>query len=227
MIKFENVSKSFGDIKALDSVTFEIKDGEFVFIAGPSGSGKTTLLNLLLGEYKPSSGEVFFDEVKISQISKKRLPFFRRKIGVVFQDFRLLPERTVRENVEAALAVLGVAEGEWQKRVDQVLTLVGILDRSELFPSQLSGGEAQRAALARALVTNPKVIFADEPTGNLDWDTADAIMELFEQINKEGKTVIIASHHRAIIDKMNKRVIELKKGELSHDSGHGKHKKHK
>lgn len=227
MIKFENVSKSFGDIKALDSVTFEIKDGEFVFIAGPSGSGKTTLLNLLLGEYKPSSGEVFFDEVKISQISKKRLPFFRRKIGVVFQDFRLLPERTVRENVEAALAVSGVAEGEWQKRVDQVLTLVGILDRSELFPSQLSGGEAQRAALARALVTNPKVIFADEPTGNLDWDTADAIMELFEQINKEGKTVIIASHHRAIIDKMNKRVIELKKGELSHDSGHGKHKKHK
>ncbi|OGM31015.1 cell division ATP-binding protein FtsE [Candidatus Woesebacteria bacterium RIFCSPHIGHO2_01_FULL_44_10] len=225
MIKFENVSKSFGDIKAIDNVNFEIADGEFVFISGPSGAGKTTLLHLLLGEYHPSAGEVIFDETKVSQIPKKELPFFRRKIGVVFQDYRLLPERTVRENVEVALAVAGVSEEEWVKRADQVLKLVGILDRAQLFPSQLSGGEAQRVSLARALVTNPRVIFADEPTGNLDWETADAIMDLFHEINKEGKTVIIASHHKAIIDKMDKRVIELKKGELVHDSGHGKHKK--
>jgi len=225
VIKFENVSKSFGDIKAIDNVNFEIADGEFVFISGPSGAGKTTLLHLLLGEYHPSAGEVIFDETKVSQIPKKELPFFRRKIGVVFQDYRLLPERTVRENVEVALAVAGVSEEEWVKRADQVLKLVGILDRAQLFPSQLSGGEAQRVSLARALVTNPRVIFADEPTGNLDWETADAIMDLFHEINKEGKTVIIASHHKAIIDKMDKRVIELKKGELVHDSGHGKHKK--
>jgi cell division transport system ATP-binding protein len=214
MLKFKKVSKSFGEIKALDDVSFEIDEGEFVFITGPSGAGKTTILRLLLGEYAPSSGEIVFDGQKITHLTKKEIPLYRRKIGVVFQDFRLLPERTVRENIEVPLAVHGVAEDEWPKRVDQVLELVGIADRAELFPSQLSGGEIQRAAMARALVVNPKLIFADEPTGNLDWDTAEEVAELFKKINKEGKTVIVATHHKKIVKKMRKRVIELREGKL-------------
>lgn len=214
MLKFKKVSKSFGEIKALDDVSFKIDEGEFVFITGPSGAGKTTILRLLLGEYAPSSGEIVFDGQKVAHLEKKEIPFYRRKIGVVFQDFRLLPERTVRENIEVPLAVHGVLEGEWSKRVDQVLELVGIADRAELFPAQLSGGEIQRAAMARALVVNPKLVFADEPTGNLDWDTAEEVAELFEKINKEGKTVIVATHHKKIVKRMKKRVIELNEGRL-------------
>lgn len=214
MIQFKNVSKSYGEIKALDKVSFKIDNGEFVFIVGPSGAGKTTIMRLLLGETKASSGEVIFDGQNVANLSKKELPHLRRKVGVVFQDFRLIPERTVRENVEVALAVHDVDEDEWTARVDQVLKLVGIADKAELFPAQLSGGEIQRASLARALVINPKVVFADEPTGNLDWETADAIVELFEKINKEGKTVIVASHHQAIIKKLDKRVIKLEAGKM-------------
>ena len=214
MLVFKNVTKNFGEIRALDDVSFKVGEGEFVFITGPSGAGKTTLLRLLLAQYRPSSGEIIFDGKKVSRLTKQELPFYRRKIGVVFQDFRLLAERTVRENVEVPLAVHNVDETEWKKRVDQVLELVGILDRAELFPAQLSGGEIQRAAMARALVINPKLIFADEPTGNLDWDTAESIMDLFEKINKEGKTVIVATHHEALVKKARKRVIKLKGGKL-------------
>ncbi len=214
IIEFKKVSKSFGSIKAVSNLSFKIDKGEFVFLVGPSGSGKTTILRLLLGEMLPSSGEIFFDGQKVNELKRKELPQMRQKIGVVFQDFRLLPERTIRENIEVALAVKGVKEAEWENRVSQVLKVVGLLDRAELFPSQLSGGELQRASLARALVVNPKVIFADEPTGNLDWETAEAMMELLLKINKEGRTVIVASHHESIIKRLKKRVIRLDKGAI-------------
>lgn len=215
LIEFKKVSKSFGSIKALSDISFKIDKGEFVFLAGPSGSGKTTILRLLLGEIMPTSGEIFFDEQKVNDLSNKELPKLRQKIGVVFQDFRLLPERTIRENIEVALAVKKVMEKEWEDRVNQVLKVVGLQDRSELFPAQLSGGELQRVSLARALVVNPKVIFADEPTGNLDWETAEGVMQLLVNINKEGKSVIVASHHESIIKELGKRVIRLKQGKLT------------
>lgn len=214
MVKFKGVSKSFGEIKALQDVSFEVDDGEFVFLVGPSGAGKTTILRLILREILPDSGEIIFDKVNISDLSDKETPVLRQKIGVVFQDYKILPERTVRENVEVALAVVGVSEEEWNKRVDHILQLVGLSGRADLFPAQLSGGELQRVSLARALVVNPKVILADEPTGNLDWETAGQIVELLTKINKEGKTVIMATHHEGLIKKYKYRVIKLKEGKL-------------
>ncbi|KKR63022.1 MAG: Cell division ATP-binding protein [Candidatus Woesebacteria bacterium GW2011_GWA1_40_45] len=214
IVSFKQVSKSFGDIIALDNVTFDIEKGEFVFIMGPSGAGKTTLLKLILRELSPDSGEIIFDGENVGALAEKDIPFLRQKIGVVFQDFKVLPERTLRENVEVALAVIEVDESEWQGRVDQILKLVGLFDRSELFPAQLSGGELQRVSLARALVVNPKLILADEPTGNLDWETAEGVMDLFEKINKEGKTIIMATHNKMIVEKLNKRVIEIKNGKM-------------
>lgn len=214
MVKFEGVSKKFGGITALADITFEVEDGEFVFITGPSGSGKTTLLRLLMRELLPDHGKIIVGKQDIVKLEDREVPFYRQGMGVVFQDFKVLPERTVRENVEVALAVINIPQKEWQARVDHVLKLVGLMERSELFPSQLSGGEIQRVSLARALVVNPKIIIADEPTGNLDWETATQIMDLFEKINKEGKTIFVASHHEAIMKKMGKRVIKLKGGKL-------------
>lgn len=224
MIKFAHVSKSFGEIKALVDVSFEVKKGEFVFITGPSGAGKTTLLKLILREILPDTGQIVFDGEDIVNLLQEKVPYLRQKMGVVFQDYKVLPERTVRENVEVPLAVTGVSPDEWEARVNQVLKLVGLDKRSELFPAQLSGGELQRVSLARALVINPKLIMADEPTGNLDWETADAIMELFEKINKEGKTVLMATHNKHVVEKLKKRVIELKEGRLI---GHTKEEKPK
>ena len=215
MLKIKNLTKSFGDITALSDISFDVKSGEFVFINGPSGSGKTTLLRLILRDLLPDKGEILLDDIEITKLDKKDIPALRQQIGVVFQDFKVLPERTLRENVEIALAILGIEQERWQERVDDVLKMVGLDTRSELFPSQLSGGELQRVSLARALVVNPKLILADEPTGNLDWETADKMMDLFEKINKEGKTIIIASHHEGIINKMGKRVVKLEKGKLT------------
>lgn len=215
MLKVKNVSKTFGDIVALNDVSFEAGKGDFLFVVGPSGSGKTTLLNLIVGKYLPDKGKIIFQGKDITQLTEKDLPFLRQKIGFVFQDFKVLHERTLRENVEVGLAVIGVDQSEWKARVDQVLKLVGLTDRAELFPSQLSGGELQRASVARALVVNPDLILADEPTGNVDWDTADELMKLFEKINKEGKTIIMATHHRLIVDKLKKRTIELKRGKTT------------
>ena len=214
MIEFKNVSKSFGSIKALADISFKVANGEFVFITGPSGAGKTTLLKLILREILPDSGQIVFDGADIVGLSQEEVPHLRQKIGVVFQDFKVLPERTVRENVEVPLAVVGVNPEEWEARVDQVLKLVGLDARTELFPSQLSGGELQRVSLARALVVNPKLILADEPTGNLDSETADGVMDLFEKINKEGKTVIMATHNERIIEKYKKMEIKIKEGRI-------------
>lgn len=211
MLSLKNVSKTFGSIVALDDLSFDVSEGEFVFLTGPSGSGKTTVLRLLLRELLPDTGEILLQDTSIVDIPQKKIPELRQKIGVVFQDFKLLPERTTRENIEVALAVIGLSQKEWRERVDHVLGLVGLLDRAELFPNQLSGGEMQRVSLARALVVNPDIILADEPTGNLDWETAKELMDLFLKINEEGKTIVMATHHRAFIDGIQKREIVLKK----------------
>ena len=214
MIKVVSVTKRFGEVSAVEEISFEVEEGEFVFIMGPSGAGKTTLLKLLLREYLPEKGQIFFDKVDITQLKDKEIPSFRQKIGVVFQDYKLLSERTVREKVEVPLAVIKGPQADGEARVDTILNLVGLSKKAEMFPSQLSGGELQRVSLARALIVNPKLVMADEPTGNLDWDTAESIVELFEKINKEGKTVIMATHNHAIVDKLKNRVIELKDGKI-------------
>lgn len=218
MLVLKNVTKTFGDIVALDDISFGINKGDFVFITGPSGAGKTTLIRLILREFLPDSGEIFLAGHDITQLSSKQIPLLRQKIGVAFQDFKVMPERTLRENVEIALAVCGVDQKEWKDRVSEVLKLVGLRHRESLFPSQLSGGELQRASLARALVVNPRIILADEPTGNLDWETADSIVELIKKISQEGQTVIMATHHQLIVKKYGGRVIEIKDGKLVGDS---------
>ena len=185
-----------------------------MFITGPSGSGKTTILKLILREILPDSGKITFGTQDIEKISDKELPLYRRKIGCVFQDFKVLPEKTVRENIQIALAAIGVPEDKWEKRIDEVLKASGIDQRADFFPSQLSGGELQRVSFARALAVKPELILADEPTGNLDWDTAEEMMDLFEKISKEGITVIMATHNSWIIDKMKRREIRLKEGKV-------------
>jgi cell division transport system ATP-binding protein len=219
VLSIKNVTKTFGGIAALEDVSFDVDQGEFLFICGPTGSGKTTLIRLILRDLLPDSGEIFLLGADVTKLPQKEIPKLRQKIGVIFQDFKVLPERTLRENVETALAVVGIPQAEWETRVDQVLNLVGLAHRDSFFPSQLSGGELQRASIARALVVNPKIILADEPTGNLDWDTAYSLMSLFEKVNAEGKTVIMVTHHRLIVDKLGKRVIELKEGKMVGDKG--------
>lgn len=214
MVEFKNVSKSFGNIKALSNITFKVDKGEFVFLIGPSGSGKTTILRLLLAEFPPTTGEIVFDGDDVAKIKKSKVPALRQSIGTIFQDFKLINDKTVGENIDVALAIKKVPKGEWEERRSQVLKLVGLAKRSDLFPAQLSGGELQRVAIARALVIDPKVIFADEPTGNLDWETGEVIMSLLDKINKNGKTIIVTSHNLEIVKRMKKRVIELKDGKI-------------
>lgn len=226
MLEFKNVSKTFGAIQALEDLSFTIESGEFVFIIGPSGAGKTSVLKLLIHEYPPTTGEIILDGNRIDNLKAKDVPLLRQQLGIVFQDFKLLPTRTIGENIELALAVKKVDKKEWSERVKHVLSLVGLSEREHLFPAQLSGGELQRAAIARALVINPSLIFADEPTGNLDWETADGIMDLLVKINAEGKTVIVTTHNMEIIEKLKKRVIALSKGKLIPGATHHKHKKH-
>jgi len=208
-IQFKNVTKKFGGTTALNKLSFDINPGEFVFITGASGAGKTTILKLILGDIGPSEGVVEVDGANVANIENSELPLYRQKIGTVFQDFKVLPERTVAENVEVALAVIGLPDSDWDARINHVLKLVNLTKQSEMFPSQLSGGELQRVSMARALAVNPKLILADEPTGNLDWKTSDAIMEILEKVNKEGKTVIMATHNQDIVKKHKKRVIHI------------------
>lgn len=214
MVKFKNVTKKFGNIIALDKVNFDVEDGEFVFITGPSGSGKTTILNLILASTMPTFGDVIIGNVKTEDLKDRDIPSFRQKIGTVFQDFKLLFERTVSENIEVSLAVIDILESEWAERVKHVLKLVGLSRQYNNFPSQMSGGELQRLSLARALAVNPILVLADEPTGNLDWETSNLIMEILEKINKEGKTIIMATHNTEIIKKYKKRVIHIEGGKI-------------
>ncbi|MBJ7393531.1 MAG: cell division ATP-binding protein FtsE [Candidatus Nanopelagicales bacterium] len=223
MIKFENVTMAYrkDGNPALNDVTFEIADGEFVFLVGQSGAGKSTILRLLIREETAKNGTVLIDDINIGMLPQKEVPKLRRNIGMVFQDFRLLPEKTVAENVAFALQVLSKSPNEIKQTVPAVLDLVGLLDKANRRPEQLSGGEQQRVAIARALVNRPAILMADEPTGNLDPDTSVEIMRLLDQINKAGTTVIMATHDAGIVDQMRKRVIEITGGTIIRDQARG------
>ena len=218
MIVFNNVTKVYPDgTRALKNINLEIKDGEFVFIVGASGAGKTTLTKLLLCEEKPSGGRIIIDRFNLSRMSRFRIPRLRRKIGIVFQDFRLLPNMTVFENIAFAMHVVGESRKVIRKRVSNFLRLVGLEDKGDNKPAQLSGGEQQRVALARALVNNPNLVIADEPTANVDPYMAIEILELLLKVNKLGKTVIVITHNVNLVNYYKKRVITLKDGQVVSD----------
>lgn len=223
MIKFSRVSKKFGDIVALDNASFEAEAGEFVFITGPSGAGKTTIVRLILKEILPTSGEIKINGNPLEKISPKEIPSFRQKIGVVFQDYKLLPDRTLAENVALPLEVLGKERDDIERRVVEVLKLVGLSERASLFPAQLAGGELQRTCLARAVVGNPKILLADEPTGNLDPATSWQIIKLLKKINKLGTTVVMATHNVDIVNSLKERVIKIDKGKIVKNQIKGKY----
>ena len=222
MITLRGVTKQYGTgLLALQDVNLEVKKGEFVFVVGPSGAGKSTLIKLLYREEVPTRGQVMVGGKDLCKMGRREVPFLRRRIGVVFQDFRLLQDRTVAENVAFALMVTGYGGRDVQKSVSQVLSMVGLKDRQNAYPSQLSGGEQQRVALARALVRNPDLLLADEPSGNLDPKTSLEIFKLIERANMYGTTVVVATHARHIVDSMRKRVVELKKGVIVRDVRRG------
>lgn len=225
MIKFEKVSKKYKEgTLALDDISFFINKGEFVFLIGPSGAGKTTVFRLLLAEIKPTKGKIFISGEDINHLAKKNISLLRRQIGAAFQDFKLLFDRTVFENVSLTLEILGKKQEEIKKRVEEVLFLVGLKDKGNVFPVQLSGGEFQRAVIARAIAAQPKILFADEPTGNLDHKTSLQIVDLLKQVNKGGTTVIMATHNIEIVDLLKQRVIHLDKGKIIKDQQKGKYK---
>lgn len=223
MIKFENVTKIYPrqDKAALDGVNLDIEKGEFVFLVGLSGSGKSTFLKLVLREERPSSGVIHVVGKDLNTLSANKVPELRRQVGTVFQDFRLLPNKTVAENVAFTLHVLGYSNKQISREVPEVLELVGLEEKSDRKPSELSGGEQQRVAIARAYVPRPTILIADEPTGNLDPATSVGIMKLLDRINREGTTVVMATHDSGIVDQMRKRVIELEGGHVIRDQVRG------
>jgi len=224
MIKLNNVSKAYSNkIKVLQDINLAVKPGEFVSIVGQSGAGKTTLVRLLIGEELVDGGEVFIGDWDITRISRREVPFLRRQIGVIFQDFKLLPKKTLEENVSFALQVSGGESNKIKKIVPSVLKIVGLEDKSGRYPHEVSGGESQRAAIARALVHQPKILLADEPTGNLDAINANEIIELLLRINKFGTTVILVTHNKEIVNRLNKRVVTMDRGQIINDQAHGKY----
>lgn len=215
MIRFASVTKTFPNGKtALKQVSFEIADGEMVGIIGPSGSGKTTVLRLLINEIIPTEGEINVDDFQVHKLNRKKLPQLRRTIGSVFQDFKILTDRTVAENVGLILEILDLPDKEIAAKVTNALKMVGLPQLGDLFPTQLSGGELQRVAIARAMAMNPKILFADEPTGNLDSATAKQIARVLKEINGRGTTVIVATHDKDILDFLKPRILQLEAGEL-------------
>ena len=223
MISLQNITKKYKGTPrpALDQVSLEIDKGEFVFLVGSSGSGKSSLLRLMLREDVPNSGSVHVLGENLVGLPARRVPFFRRKLGVVFQDFRLLPNKTVSENVAFSLQVIGKSEGFIQQAVPDVLGMVGLDEKADRLPNELSGGEQQRVALARAIVNKPAILLADEPTGNLDPTTSEGIMSLLNSINLAGTTVVMATHDFSIVDRMKKRVVELSHGQVVRDQVSG------
>lgn len=222
MIEFKNVSKVYNNnVKALSNVNLNIESGEFVFLVGPSGAGKSTFIKMLLKEVEPTEGTIVVNNTELAGVKRSQVPHHRRKIGMIFQDFRLIPTLNVYENVAFAMRVVEASQKDIRKRVPMVLSLVGLSHKYKMFPHELSGGEQQRVSIARALVNNPAVLIADEPTGNLDPETAKEIMALIEDINKAGTTVVMATHAKEIVDTMKKRVIAIDRGEVVRDVKRG------
>ena len=224
VIEFKKVSRTYqGNIKAVENVSFSICPGEFISLVGPSGAGKSTLIKMLIGEEKPTSGEVLVAGRDIAKLDKKEIPYFRRKVGVIFQDFKLLPKKTVYENVAFALEVADLRTSEIAERVPQIIEIVGLTPRARALSEELSGGEKQRVSIARALVHTPKLLIADEPTGNLDPVSTWEIIELLFKINKQGTIVLLASHDKEVVDALSRRVITMKAGKIFSDQAKGKY----
>jgi cell division transport system ATP-binding protein len=222
LIKFRRVSKVYqGNIYALDDVTVDIEKKEFVFIVGPSGSGKSTFIKLMLKEEEPTNGQIYIADTNLSDIKKWKVPFLRRKLGCVFQDFKLLPQKTVYENVAYALEVTGRPRRVIETYVPEVLRLVGLSHKLDAYPDEMSGGEQQRVSIARAFVNRPPILLADEPTGNLDPSMSMGIVKLLERINNTGTTVIMATHDQDIVNTFKKRVVELRDGRVIRDQARG------
>ena len=222
MIEFRNVSKTYETgVEAVHNANFIIEKGEFAFLVGSSGSGKSTLIKLILKEEEPTSGNIIINGRDTTFLKPKRVPYLRRSMGVVFQDFRLLPERTVYDNVAYAMYIVRATKKHIRRQVPMVLSLVGLSNKAKMYPNELSGGEQQRVALARALVNNPSMLIADEPTGNLDPETAWDIMNLLNDINNRGTTVVVATHAKDIVNKMKKRVIQIEEGNIVRDDKKG------
>ena len=228
MILMNKVTKIYDDdptgnteVMGVNEITLHIEEGEFTFIVGSSGSGKSTFMKLLLKEIDPTSGEIYINSRSMTNLTPKEIPYLRRQIGVVFQDFRLLKDKTIFENVAFAMRIVGESRREIRRKVPAILAMVGLQKKAHSYPHQLSGGEQQRTAMARALINNPPILLADEPTGNLDPDTAWEIMGLLEEINNSGTTVIVATHAKDIVDLMKKRVITIKDGEIYRDVKRG------
>lgn len=223
LIEMKDVSKIYGDIRALDKINFTIDRGEFVSLVGPSGAGKSTLVRLLIREELPTKGEIWVGGRDITKLPYRHLPYYRRKLGVVFQDYKLLPQKTVYENVTFGLEVSEAPDKVIKAKVPKILELVGLAKRANVYPDTLSGGERQRTSIARAMVNSPQIFIADEPTGNLDPVTADEIMRLLIFINQKGATVILATHNKSIVDRLKRRVISLKNGRIVSDEKQGKY----
>jgi cell division transport system ATP-binding protein len=222
MISLRNVSLIYQNgVRALDNVSLEVAKGDFLFLVGHSGTGKSSLLRLLYREQLPSSGEIIVDGIHVDRLKRSRVPALRRHLGVVFQDFKLLSDKTVWENVAFAMQVTGAHTKEIMRQVPRALDLVGLAHKSRMYPGELSGGEQQRTAIARALVNNPKILLCDEPTGNLDPSNTTEIMELLLRINLKGTTVLVATHNQAVVDRMRRRVVRLEDGKIVTDEERG------
>lgn len=222
MLEFIEVNKVYkNDVCALKDLSFKVEDGEFVFLIGASGAGKTSIIKMLLREIKPTTGEIIVDDVNIVKLRNRKIPQLRKTMGIVFQDFRLLEGKTVFDNIKYPLQILGVSKKEITKRVTEILELVGLSQRANSFPNQLSGGEQQRVCIARALINRPKYLIADEPTGNLDPNTSEEIMKLLLDVNAKGTTVIVSTHDRDIVNKLKKRVISMDHGSMINDEERG------
>lgn len=221
MIAFDNVTKSYGTNIGIQDVNIRINKGDFVFLVGPSGAGKSTFIKLILKEIDADRGSIKLNGLEITRLSNREIPRLRRNTGIVFQDFRLLPKKTVFENVAFAMEIIHISQRSIRRQVPAVLSLVGISSKAGKYPHELSAGEQQRVAIARAIVNNPTILIADEPTGNLDPDTAWEIMKLLEQINLRGTTILMVTHAKDIVDKMSKRVIAIDKGRIVRDDASG------